>query len=353
MASNDMSASGWDAINIALRPIYGDQEPKHFGTVIDYRLGGPDPLRGISAYKRSGPIPHWHYITYGFSELYGKESENKAVSGWGFELTLRLKTEPDSVEPPVWVLNLLQNLARYVFKSGHIFESGHYMNANGPIALEIYTSIRSMAFVEDPELGAIDTPNGHLQFLQIVGITDDEELALKQWATLKALDVFRPHLPLLVTDLDRASLLVNSEVKQALENGAVADGSNTGALFIDQLSWSEDRSLFRQNFIQLTFGARQVAELKSLLPYRIPYQRPFQLIGQQCQIAITPSEANSYQADGNNLTLNLSTQSATDLAASLVPKEGLYEFPSFPQFRIQVKKTFIKDQEGKIVQTIG
>lgn len=353
MATDDISAPGWDAIDNALKPIYGNQEPKHYGTVLSYQLGGPDPLQGISAYKRLTPIPHWHYITYGFSELYDKESENKAVSGFGFELTLRLKTEPDSAEPPIWVLNFLQNLARYVFKSGRVFEQGHYMNANGPIAIGVNTCIRSVAFAEDPELAAMETPNGHLEFLQVVGITEDEELAIKQWQTLKALEVFRSHLPLLVTDLDRESLLTKADVKQSLQNGAADDGSNTGTLFIDQLSWVEDYSSPRRNLIQITMGALQVVELVSILPYRIPYQRPLHMVGQKCQLAIMPSEANGYRTDGDNLILNLSPRSATELGTVLVPQEGLYEFPSFPELRIQVKKTHIKDKDGKVVQTIG
>ena len=353
MESDDISALGWDAIDSALKPIYEGQVPKHYGTVISYQLGGPDPLQGISAYKRLAPVPHWHYITYGFSELYDKKSQNKAISGWGFELTFRLKTEASSEEPPAWVLNFLQNLARYVFQSGRVFQCGDYMNANGPIATEVNTKIRSIAFAPDPELPTIETPNGRVQFIQVVGTTDDEELAIKQWATLKALGIFQQHLPLLVTDLDRDSLLAKPDVKQALQEGASSDGSNTSALFIDQLSWKEERRLLRPSLIQITRGARQVVELVSLLPYRIPYQRPFELVGQECQVAVNPSETNGYRSELNNLKLDMSAQSAAELAASLQPKEGLYEFPSFPTLRIQVKKSCIKDQAGNVVNTIG
>ena len=46
-------------------------------------------IYGISIYRAEDP-PHWHFVTYGFSELYSKESDDPAVSGWGFELTFRL-----------------------------------------------------------------------------------------------------------------------------------------------------------------------------------------------------------------------------------------------------------------------
>src|SRR5262245_37995508 len=123
MEEEKLETSGWDAIDKVLKPIYGDQEPKHFGTLVSYELGGPDPIRGISAYKRLQPIPHWHFVTYGFTELYEKTSENKEVSGWGFELTMRLKASPNEEEPPNWTLSFLQNLARYVFGSGNVFQN--------------------------------------------------------------------------------------------------------------------------------------------------------------------------------------------------------------------------------------
>jgi hypothetical protein len=51
-------------------------------------LGGQDPLDGISVYWADAPVPHWHYITYGFSELYAKESSDAAASGYGFRADL-------------------------------------------------------------------------------------------------------------------------------------------------------------------------------------------------------------------------------------------------------------------------
>ena len=53
-------------------------------------LGGNDPLDGISVYTAKEPIEHWHFVTYGFSELYEKETGDPENSGFGFELTFRL-----------------------------------------------------------------------------------------------------------------------------------------------------------------------------------------------------------------------------------------------------------------------
>jgi hypothetical protein len=45
----DDNAPGWEAITAALEPLYQGEEPKHYGTIIKWSLGGPDPLEGILA----------------------------------------------------------------------------------------------------------------------------------------------------------------------------------------------------------------------------------------------------------------------------------------------------------------
>ena len=106
-----------------------------YGTIIPYSLGGGDPLDGVEVWESERGVPHWHYITYGFSELYEKENDTPDVSGYGFELTFRLKRSGEE-QPPSWPVSLLQNLGRYIFSSGNVFSSGHYIDCNGPIALE-------------------------------------------------------------------------------------------------------------------------------------------------------------------------------------------------------------------------
>ena len=108
-------------------------------------IGGKDPLQGISAYKNLEPLPHFHYVTYGFSELYEKESEDAKLSGFGFELTFRLACGAGDEDPPVWALNFLQNIARYVFSSGNRLAEHHHIDLNGPIALAEETEIRYIA----------------------------------------------------------------------------------------------------------------------------------------------------------------------------------------------------------------
>jgi hypothetical protein len=45
------AAPGWDAIDAALDSLYGGREPLHYGTIVRFAAGGPDPLDGISVQR--------------------------------------------------------------------------------------------------------------------------------------------------------------------------------------------------------------------------------------------------------------------------------------------------------------
>src|SRR6478609_4713997 len=127
----DDAAPGWDALDERLKEVYGDQEPQHWGTSVKYMLGGPDPLDGISMYEcRDGGRDHLHFSTYGYSSLYyDEESVGEDWSRYGLEMTFRLASSLPPAEEPLWLLNLLQNLAKYVFKSNKPFGHLHWIPA--------------------------------------------------------------------------------------------------------------------------------------------------------------------------------------------------------------------------------
>lgn len=200
-------AVGWECIDKELEKIYPGQEPLHFAPPLHYAAGDNDPLDGISVYRSEKQEKHFHFVTYGFSELYYNEkSAGGEFSKFGFELTFRLKMEQED-DNIHWVCNLLQNLARYVFQSGKWFEEYHLIPANGPIRSGYDTDMTALAFALDPELGKIDTPHGEVSFLQIVGLTTDEFKQLEQnpapSETEKMLETLKYNNGLLITDLQR------------------------------------------------------------------------------------------------------------------------------------------------------
>jgi suppressor of fused len=345
-------APGWDAISAACERLYPGQEPRHFGTLIKRWMGGPDPLDGISAYKRLDPLPHWHFVSYGLSDLY-ENSHDAAHSGWGLELSFRLACAADAEEPPGWALNFLQHLARYVDDSGNVFRDGDWMSANGPIALETATLLRSMGFVLDPELGRIDTPHGHVAFVQVVGLTTAEEAAARRWHTRRLLDVLAPAMPLWITDLSRPCLLQREDVRRQIQDGCARDGSSSGILHTDVLDWHRHRRLLRAPLTEIVLGARQASDLAELLPLRLPFGRDFTLGSRGRALVFQPATSNAIELADETLVLHLTDATVHGLAATLRAQSGRYVTPGFAQLCWQVEPTRIRDREGHVVETIG
>jgi len=348
--SGQISTAGWDAINAAMAALYPGQTPRHFGTVLSHTLGGNDPLDGISVYWSDAPRPHWHYVSYGFSELYDKQSDDPQESGFGFELTFRLAAAPGENqhgEPPAWPMNLMQNLARYVFSSGNVFEAGHHLDANGPIALDTDTQLRHLAFVADPQLLAIDTANGRLNFLQLVGLSDDEMAAIKRWSTLGVLTVMAPAMPLWITELGRGSLLRDPALAAQLEAGSQREGSSTGMLLVETLDWRVDGGI-----TTLVLGAGQVDSVLELLPLRLHHDRPLVVLGQQRQWRFEPGLMDDVQSDGDSARCVLSDSSLRAMLDSVRAERGVYPLPG-GKLQVEVRPTLLRDGQGSVIREIG
>ncbi len=208
---SEEDAVGWLAIDQQLEKIYGAARARHYGPLcgLHYIAGGTDPIDGASIYDSSEQSFHHHIVSYGMSELYyNEEKAGGAFSKWGFEFTLRLAPfEGDKGQDPIWAIQVMNNLARYVFSSGNWFEENHFIPANGPVRLDTETAITGFVFATDPRLGKINTPHGEVTFLQLVGITDTEVEFLKKSPTIGAvselIDQLRQENPLLITDLGR------------------------------------------------------------------------------------------------------------------------------------------------------
>lgn len=204
-------AVGWLEIDKVVESIYGDQKPRHYAPPVHYMLGGEDPLDGVSIYDSQKDMFHRHLVSYGMSELYyNEEAAGGEFSKWGFEFTFRLKPFAEDGDDPTWVVNLMNNLARYVIKSGKWFEEYHVIPANGPIRLNSTAEINivGVAFVSDPELGKIQTPHGEVSFLQMVGLTANEMNRITSASSAydevkKVLDEMKTTNPLMITDLLR------------------------------------------------------------------------------------------------------------------------------------------------------
>lgn len=164
---------GLEAISAQLGLLYPNQEPLALSQMMRN-----SPLDSVWVY--STPT-HWHFVSLGFTELYEKESPNPAVSGWGFELSVRVARPPNDDEPPAWVAPLLFKLGRYVFNNKAPFDEGHHIDYGGPLD-DGESPLTALAFAADPQLKPLQTPHGSVKFLAVVGLKPEERPDLKDGA---------------------------------------------------------------------------------------------------------------------------------------------------------------------------
>lgn len=342
---HELEQEGFDAIAEAVSRLYPNQEGIYYGTLLPYSLGGGDPLDGVEVWKSERGVPHWHYVTYGFTELYEKESDNPEESGFGFELTFRLRRGEED-QPPAWVVNLLQNLARYVFSSGNVFGSGHHMSCNGPIALETDTKLTALGFRTDPELGEMDTPNGHMTFLQAIGITEDEMDALMCWSGEKFLAALEQKLPLCITDLARGSQMEDPSFCQAWQEGVERDGSNTGFLYMDEVG---TKLAHGQGHLRL--GAGHTRILKNMLRARVGKERSLFLQGSEAAVVFCSGEETCLEEKDGVLSITLTAAALEELCDALRPHAGVCRLAALP-LTVELVPTKIKDRDGNVLRII-
>ena len=204
---DDIQAPGWDAIEDAEKRIYPNQDnPKHYATLIKWKFGGPDPLDGISVYDAED---YWHFVTYGLSELYEKESDVKEWSGYGMEFTFKLKKGcyTDEEKEIKCICGLLQQIAKITFTSGEIFNAYEYLYTGQTEGIDVrqISNITGFITIPDTKFSTLDTENGRVDFVEFIGVTNNELLALKN----KELDVKALYnkLDSDVTDYNRKSVI--------------------------------------------------------------------------------------------------------------------------------------------------
>lgn len=197
---------GWDAIEKEFLRVYpGQENPKHYGTIIKWIMGGKDPLDGISVYDGGD---YWHFVSFGQTEIYDKESENKEISGYGYELTFKLKKaglEDEEAEIRN-ICGILQMVARLTFTKGEIFAPDEFLYTGQTQGIDAHqkSDLTGFICIKDPTVETIDTPNGRVEFLELVGMTDAELKTLSDRASVAEL---YKKLGSDVTDYRRASVV--------------------------------------------------------------------------------------------------------------------------------------------------
>ena len=332
---------GWNFIDEVFGKLHKNTKALHYGNISPF---GEKKLKGISVYDVKGKNPHWHFVTYGLSELYEKESDNPEKSGYGLELTFRLAKEEKETELPNWAVNFLNNLSNYIFKTGNVFNEGHYLNTNGPIAANSNTNLKAVVFFKDAELDKMyKTPNGSLKFLQVTGITYDELEAMIAWNPEKVTELLE--LPLNITYLNRDSR-ITPEISEKVEEGIETDGSSTRFLYVDKAEMeTEFRYIFR-------LGALGAVSLKNLLRGVVLKNRALTLYSEY-KIVLQMSFENRVEVKEYGYDIYLTQKTAEEIADKITPKAQMIILENFEGFDIIIEKSYIRDRYGKIVEVVG
>ena len=203
--ADDIKADGWEAIEQEFLRVYpGQDKPLHYGTLVKWSLGGNDPLDGISIYDGGD---FWHFVSFGLTEIYEKETEDPEYSGYGYELTFKLKKEKYENEEAELknICGIMQSIARMVFK-GEVFGCDEFLYTGQTAGFDAFQKSKLTGFIliKDPAVNSIDTPNGRVDFLELVGMTDAELKTLSNVASVREIYA---KLGSDVTDYHRASVI--------------------------------------------------------------------------------------------------------------------------------------------------
>lgn len=201
-------APGLQAIAKACKAMYpGEKQPfEHFAVMVPWRLGGDDPLDIIDIFDAG---EYYHFVTYGLTELYEKETKDPEYSGFGFELTYKIKKtciKKDEEAELRCASSILQAIARISYEQGEIFGPKEFIYTGSTKGLNLDKNSMITGFVmKEDELGTLDTKHGKVQFVQLVGATDRELCAIKDGKM--SVEELLAKLPDDVTDYGRKSVI--------------------------------------------------------------------------------------------------------------------------------------------------
>lgn len=216
--------------------------------------GGSNPLDLIRVYKNEGSpgeVPqHWHYIGFGLSDIhnfnityqldqglreeYPKEFEycpqlqdqvyppqvdTDRMSGYGFELTFRLKCD-NFEQPPLWPISIMQSLAKYAFQTMEIINEGDHCYWHKALVDE--SRINHFFFTLDAQLKRCELNSGSVKFIQLVGVDDEELMIARRWSASGLMkfmsEIIETGGCYLVTDINRDQSILKLWRKSGLES---------------------------------------------------------------------------------------------------------------------------------------
>ena len=103
------------------------------------------------------------------------------------------------------ICGILQMVARLVFRNGEVFNPDEFIYTGQTTGIDAFqkSNLTGFILIKDPTVESIDTPNGKVDFLELVGMTDAELKTLSSIATVR--DIYA-ELGSDITDYHRQSI---------------------------------------------------------------------------------------------------------------------------------------------------
>lgn len=156
--------------------------PTCYHPFIPWKLGGDSPLDTIVVYDAD---TYYYFLTCGFSEPFDNpaapDETGTRYSGYGFELTVRLKKSPlkDEELEKRSMAGVLQALGTLSYEEGEIFQPMEYIYTGQQTGMDAGGVSKITGFITIPDsAGVADTPDGKVRFVQLIGMTDKELLSI-------------------------------------------------------------------------------------------------------------------------------------------------------------------------------
>ncbi len=300
-------------IEQALKELHGDALSAWFKPEQDTIDVSGGLFVGTRVYRSEKPTPHWHYVSFGLSDLQGSEivdenlPEQARKSGYGLELSCRVpwvhekrglfRRASPPVAAPIWPSAVFEYLARYIFSHQSFVEAGHHFNLQGPLDGE--GRLTALLFVDDPLLAPRRAPNGTVQWLQMVGLDQDELSALESWTAEGMTSLLAERDPLLQTDATRPSILSDESFAARIRQGIEQDGSSYAVALGGTLRWRPAAGLT----VDVILDDKAARELREGVARRLPRARAFVCVGGHgtpgTSLVVTHAESNRWFIDSN------------------------------------------------------
>ncbi len=283
----------------------------------------PQSLGSTGGVERlAGPVtrgrPHWLLVTRG-------------LAARGFELALRVVRHRDEAAPPAWATALLGTLVERVLAESLTPDAHQCLLLAEGVAPGSGSELGALAFTADPAWPALQTPSASVPVLLAVPVTGDEARVVREWSPVGLLELLAKVDPLLVTDLERPSLLSSPRARALIEQRVDSEGSS-----LSTLTAQKSRVVRAGDTVTWTLSKEAVDSVVSLLKGRTGHLRPFSVVSGPSVVEVVNAEAPRVELKAQALTLGVSLVAARQLRAQLKARPGTYQVELLPNFTVAV-----------------